>query len=158
MIAPLRRRHRWLAPVCFLAAASGLALGVMARPAAFIAEGSGGSSGLKAPPSVEAAAQWVAEGVGLRAAVVQDPAGPGAALWILADERLEASDVLAYVGAEVAVDTVPSDARLVGSVAPHGATRLPMPDSERAILTLFSLGQQRVLGSAKLDPAIVGGR
>lgn len=150
MIAPLRRRHRWLAPVCFLGAAAGLVLGVIARPSAFIAEGTGGASLPATPAGVDAAAHPISEVDGLRAAIVQDPGGVNRSLWIVADIRLEASDVLAYLSAELATESLPSNARLIGPVAPLGATRLSLPDGDWTALTVFSLGQQRVLGSVRL--------
>lgn len=156
MIAPLRRRHRWLAPTSFAAALVGVLAGVMVRPDAFVEAGSGRDSVLAAPQQAEQAARLVPGTNGLSAALVPGE-GDRLDLWLMAGARLEAADVLAYLSSAAPTPSssqgapLPDDARLLGSVAPLGATRLVVTAPHAAHLVLFSLGQQRVLGSLDLD-------
>ncbi len=156
MIAPLRRRHRWLAPASFAAALVGVLAGVMVRPDAFVDAGSGRDSVLAAPAYVAQAARPVPGIDGLGAALVPGE-GDRMDLWLMAEARLEAADVLAYLASAApspsgSMETpLPEGAQLLGSVAPLGASRLSLTAPHAAHLVLFSLGQQRVLGSLDLD-------
>ena len=84
MIAPLRRRHRWLAPTSFAAALVGVLAGVMVRPDAFVDAGSGRDSVLAAPAYVAQAARPVPGIDGLGAALVPGE-GDRMDLWLMAE-------------------------------------------------------------------------
>lgn len=140
MIAPLRRRHRWLAPGAFGVAAVGLVLGVMARPKEFVEA----SHGLDArePPAPGAHQRLAGEPpMSIRWS------SPPRSLWLLAEERIEAADVLAYSTVESEwTGDLPGDAKLLGEVAPIGWTILPEVNSlGKTRIVLYSLGQKRVI-------------
>ena len=92
LIAPLRRRHRWLAPASFAAALVGVLAGVMVRPDAFVEAGSGRDSVLAAPQQAEQAARLVPGTNGLSAALVPGE-GDRLDLWLMAGARLEAAEL-----------------------------------------------------------------
>ncbi len=140
MIAPLRRRHRWLAPGAFGVAAVGLVLGVMARPKEFVEA----SHALDAqdPPSPHTYERLAGEPPMSIRWSSQDTS-----LWLLAEERIEAADILAYSTVESEwVGDLPDDAKLLGEVAPIGWTNLPeIHDLGPTRIILYSLGQKRVV-------------
>lgn len=163
MIEPLRRRHRWLAPASFAAAVASVMVGVWVQPDAFVDAGGGRDSVLAAPPDATAAARPVPGMDGLRAALLPLQDGRQV-LWLMAGTRLEAADILAYTSAAAPAPpgsqdpALPVDARLLGSVAPLGASRLTLAAPHGTQLIIFSLGQQRVLGSLALAAPTAEGR
>ncbi|MEM9803153.1 MAG: hypothetical protein AAGA20_22735 [Planctomycetota bacterium] len=149
MIAPLRRRHRWIAPGAFALAAAGLALGVASRPTRFVEERRTLDAAPPVPAEVRERAVRVLDEPALSAAF-GDALGPP--LWLVADERLEAPDVLAYHTSETSWDgDLPADARLVGDVAPLGASPLDGPRSLAGRIVLYSLGHRRAIATIDLD-------
>ncbi|MEM1447533.1 MAG: hypothetical protein AAF957_03155 [Planctomycetota bacterium] len=155
MIAPLRRRHRWLAPCAFALAAVGLVVAVAARPRSFVADAALGDRG----PAVDRSA--LVGATELRGApalwFVEPSESRGSAL--VAAERIEASDVLAYTTAQAEWEgDLPPDAVLVSPVAPLGRTDLgavSLAGGDRVVL--YSLGQKRVLRTISADDLAQGG-
>ncbi len=72
---------------------------------------------------------------------------PAHSLWLLANDRIEAADVLAYSTEESEwVGDLPGDAKLLGEVAPIGWTILPeVQDLGPTRIILYSLGYKRVI-------------
>lgn len=151
MIAPLRRRHRWLAPGAFGVAAVGLVLGVMARPKEFVEASHELDAALQLPPGVREPLEGEP-----RMSLQWSPLNHE--LWLFADERIEAADVLAYSTRESEWNgDLPNDARLLGEVAPFGRTILPgIKDLGPARIILYSLGQKRVVRTIS-ESDLIGG-
>ncbi|MEM9378586.1 MAG: hypothetical protein AAGB93_01460 [Planctomycetota bacterium] len=149
MIAPLRRRHRWLAPGAFAIGAIGLVVAVAARPRSFVAE----AARFDRAPSVDASGIEGATALRGSPALWFAEPGPARPSALIATERIEASDVLAYTtqAAEWEGD-LPPDAVLVGAVAPLGRTPLgttSLAAGDRVVL--YSLGQKRALRTLSRD-------
>ena len=153
MIAPLRARHRWLAPGAFGVAAVGLVLGVMARPKEFVEASHGLDGAAPVPAEVRKRLKPLAGEPKMSWALVCTDIHRGRTglweLWLVAHERLEAPDILAYVvdGSTQATDALPNNAVLLGPVAPLGGSALEVSEGMALLKSyaLYSLGQQRVI-------------
>ena len=155
MIAPLRRRHRWLTtslalavPVLYVAALAGRqsAPTVDSLPADL----TGGS--VEGTEVVAAGIDF--DGIPVSARLLRSAGG-----WMIELEPREAlakPEVLAYWAGESAVDGLPVDAHLLGAFGGTRSQLLAVPEAVRGKaghLVLYSLGHQEVLASVAL-PAI----
>lgn len=155
MIAPLRRRHRWLTGLLAVVVPVLYALALIARPAA-VSEGLPEALSLAVPGSGQVVVPDLAfDGLPLSARVMKD--GADWKIEIVPSEPLAKPEVLAYwTPADSSAETLSADAWLLGAVGGIRPQAFGVPEAVQGRggrLVLYSLGHQEVLGSVAL-PAI----
>lgn len=151
MIRPLRRRHRWLAPLAFGGALVGLGAALVARPELHLDAGPEPAESLAGALAVVASASP-------HLSVVRVPSGgvgPALTVDVVPHEDLAAPDLLGYAAATagpVGAD-LPPGARLLGPVSTVHRTRLTMPAGLQT-LVLYSLGHRARLATLDLTPLL----
>jgi len=149
MITPLRRRHRWLAPVAFLGALLGLGAGLAARPTELVERARQARAAGRLPEGARVIAARPHYTVALTAA---------GRLRLMPELALDAPDLLVYSASAAAgeAEQLPSDARLLGPASPTTATEFAW-DGRDATLILYSLGHRRRFDTVLLR-GLEGGR
>ncbi len=156
MIAPLRRRHRWLTGLLAVVVPVVFALALASRPAVPVSE----SLPEALAPATQASGGVVGsdlafEALPMTARVTRD--GANFRIQVVPTEALAKPEVLAYwTPAGSALDRLPTDAWLLGAVGGLRPQAFTVPEAvqgREGQLVLYSLGHQEVLGAVAL-PAI----